>query len=185
LDVGDAVGMKSGRGRKDDEKRNQVGKAHADDRVGSDAGQLRPCIPRRDAQRFDVTTVLFFHLLPALPKEQIGGDGRPQNGDQSHRLGAIEAKAGDERPRKRGPPGDTGAEDDSHISEERQGQPFQRRGVSVVSDYGFQNHAEHAEHRGVEMLRPPNQQCHRRAHGAKIGRQIDDVGDHQQHDNGA
>ena len=84
--------------RQHDEQRDDVRKAHADERVELDARELARRLLRRFDQRLRVRVfLLVLDLFGRLPEEQIGADRRAEHGDHDGQIIAENSMWGSTR----------------------------------------------------------------------------------------
>ena len=123
--------------------------------------------------------MLFLDFLPGLPEEEIGADRRAEDRDEGRGIGGVELDIGYHHRPERLAPGDMDDEQHRDIGEEGEGRPFEDRGIAWIAESHLEDDAEDAEQQGVEPGIAAGQQRQRRAHGAEIGAEVDDVR-HQQ-----
>jgi hypothetical protein len=82
LDIGDPMRIERRRRRQDDEQRDEIGEAHADDRIQLYARQLSRRLPRRFEKSVGRRILpLIFYFRRRLPEEKVRADGRSKHGD--------------------------------------------------------------------------------------------------------
>ena len=167
-------------GRDNDEQRNQMRKAHPYQRIGADSAQFRPGPARADVERLDVAAVLFFHLLPGLPEEQVGADCRPENRYQRHRVRLVEGEVRNQRAIECRAQRHIGHEHHPDIGKQRERGPLEHPGIDRIGQEYLEQDANHPKGDREAHHRPRHDQSQHFAHRAKVCPQIDDIGNQQQ-----
>jgi hypothetical protein len=126
-----------------------------------------------------------FDFLPSLPEEEVGTSCRAKHGDHRHRMGTVKHEMRNEGAREGRSPRYVRCEHDGHIRKQRQRRPFEHRGVACVADKCFEQDTSDAEEDGIKVLGATGQQAQRRAHGAEVRAEINDIGDDEQKYDGA
>ena len=128
-----------------------------------------------------MAAVLFLHLLPGLPEEQVGADGGPENRHQRHRVILVEGEMRHHDIENCGVPRHIGHQDHPGIGKQRKRGPFKHALVLLIAQHHFERDADQPDGDGEGQHWPRHDQRHHRAHRAQVCAQIDDVGDQQQH----
>ena len=117
-----------------------------------------------------------------LPEEEVGADRRAENGDHDSEIGPGEFEMRQDKIARDGQPGHADHKHRRHIGEERQRQPPQHRGIARVAREHFEDDGDDGKAGNVENGRAGEEQAQRGGHRAKVGADIDRVGDEQQAD---
>jgi hypothetical protein len=126
--------------------------------------------------------VQVFHFFRGLPKEEIWTDRRAE--DANDHGGGIEVE-GEFRPhgaQRHFRPGNIYGEKDGGIGQQRKRQPFQEKDVSVIRHENLKQKRYSHKNRGHEVAIGAADQFCDLSHGRDIGRDIQRIGDQQQHD---
>ena len=167
------------RGRQHDEKRDHIGKAHANHRVEPDALKL----PRRLSWRFEdrLCGRVFLDvldLLRSLPEKQIGADRRAEDGHNNGEIGRRPLDMRDDKVEGDRSPRHADDEYRGDISEQRKRQPAQHLDITRIAHEHFEEHDENGERRDIEPRASLEWSCSA-APIALVGSDVDDIGEHE------
>ncbi|OJU14583.1 MAG: hypothetical protein BGN95_04530 [Sphingomonas sp. 66-10] len=121
-------------------------------------------------------------LLGGLPEEEIGTDRRPEDADDHHRGGAVEADMRQKRLAHCHTPIDMHDEQHGDIGKQRKCQPFQIEDIAMIRHEHLQEERCGNEQRGHEMAIEAEHELGRLPHCGDVGGDVEDVRQEQEQD---
>jgi hypothetical protein len=125
---------------------------------------------------------LFLGFGRGLPDEEIRRDGRAEDSDERGQEVAVPLNLRNENASGRWPPRhvNDGKRDD--IGEEAKRQPFEDGDIAVVVEEYLRQDGDRAERHHIKDAGSADEKLQRIGHGAKVGRDVDRIGDEEKND---
>ena len=175
-DIGDAGRVQRDGRRQNNEEGDEAGKPHANVSVPGDSVEFGGRVLRMIEERAVAGKCLVFHFFRALPEEHIGADRRAEHGDDHDQHVPRPGDLRKQHPARHGAPVDGHGEDDAHIGQQAERQPFQHMHIAMIGQENLQNERPGGKQDREQRLAPAQHQLHGGTHSGEVGADVDGVG---------
>jgi hypothetical protein len=131
-------------------------------------------------RRLVAVDALLLRLLRRLPDEEVGGNRRPEDGDQSREEIARPLNSRQQKPFDGLAPRHMDDGQRGDVGEQRQREPFEHADIPFVVEEDLRSHRDQTEEDHVKKARTVDQESERIRHCTEIGSDVHRIG-HKQH----